>query len=427
MRIAIIGGGIGGMTLALALNDAGFTNIDLFESAPEISELGVGINILPHAVRELAELGLLPPLENAAVPTAELLFYSKHGQRIWREPRGLEAGYNWPQFSIHRGKLIKVLYRAVLKRLGTESIHTGHHLTDFGQNTEGAWADFTDRRDNSARGRFHADLLVACDGIHSTVRAKFFPQEGAAKWNGIIMWRGISEQTPFLSGRSMIMAGHFRRRVVVYPISEPEGASGKAQINWVAEYGTADAQPMPRQDWVHTADAQEAVRPFTRFNLDFLAVPALIRCASTIYKYPMVDRDPLPTWNFRRITLLGDAAHPMYPVGSNGASQAIIDARVLARELAIQPTINEAVASYDGDRRPSTTKIVYANRGGGPEQCMEIVEQRAPEGFSDLADVISPAELEGIAAKYKRTAGFDPVTLNSRPSLSVHDPQRKAN
>ncbi len=421
MRIAIIGGGIGGMSLALALHDAGFTNTDLFESTPEISQLGVGINVLPHAVRELTELGLLRQLENVAVPTRELLFYSKHGQHIWREPRGLEAGYNWPQFSIHRGKLIKVLYQAVLKRLGSERIHTGHHLTDFGQNAAGAWADFMDRRENSAHGRFHADVLVACDGIHSTVRAKFFPQEGAAKWNGIIMWRGISEQTPFLSGRSMIMAGHFRRRVVVYPISEAASPTGEAQINWVAEYGAAEAQPMPRQDWVHTADIQEAVHPFAEFNFDFLAVPALIRSASTIYKYPMVDRDPLPTWNFGRITLLGDAAHPMYPVGSNGASQAIIDARVLARALALQPTVHDAVATYDGERRPSTTKIVYANRGVGPEQCMDIVEQRAPEGFGDLADVISPTELEAISAQYKRIAGFDPATLNSRPSLSIHD------
>ena len=217
----------------------------------------------------------------------------------------------------------------------------------------------------------------------------------------------------------MLMAGYFQRRVVIYPISKRHEDRGQALINWVAEFKVADDQPMPPQDWEHTARLEEALAPFASFSFDFLDVPELMRQAETIYQYPMVDRDPLPTWDFGRVTLLGDAAHPMYPVGSNGASQAIIDARVLARELALQPSIEPAVAAYDAARRPATAAVVRANRKVGPEQCMELVEQRAPNGFTNLDDIISQRELEEISRSYKRTAGFDPDILNNRPSLSI--------
>ena len=419
MKIAIIGGGIGGMTLALSLHDAGLTDVDIYESARTISELGVGINVLPHAVRELTELGLLDGLSAVGIPTGELVFYSKHGQRIWGEPRGRAAGYHWPQFSIHRGELLKVLYQAVADRLGPARVHTGHHLARFGQAAGGAWGEFVDRAKKAATPRVEADLLVACDGVHSVVRQQLYPDEGPPKWNGITMWRGVSVGKPFLSGRTMLMAGYFQRRVVVYPISKRHEDRGQAFINWVAEFKVADDQPMPPQDWAHTARLEEALAPFASFTFDFLDVPALMRQAETIYQYPMVDRDPLQSWDFERVTLLGDAAHPMYPVGSNGASQAIIDARVLARELALQPSIERAVAAYDAARRPATAAVVQANRQVGPEQCMELVEQRAPNGFTNLDDVISQRELEEISRSYKRTAGFDPDVLNNRPSLSV--------
>ena len=233
------------------------------------------------------------------------------------------------------------------------------------------------------------------------------------------MWRGLTVGEPFLSGRTMIVAGHFRRRVVTYPISQRHDDEGRVLLNWVAEFKNADDQPMPRQDWEHTARVEDVLEPFGSYIFDFLDVPAVIRGAEVIYQYPMVDRDPLPTWNFGRVTLLGDAAHPMYPVGSNGASQAIIDARVLARELALKPSIEAAIAGYDAQRRPATTAVVQANRSVGPEQCMEIVEQRAPNGFTNLDDIVSKQDLEEISRAYKRTAGFDPDILNSRPSLSV--------
>lgn len=423
MKIAIVGGGIGGMTLALSLHDAGITDVDVYESTPAVQELGVGINVLPHAVRELTELGLLDGLSSVGIPTAELVFYSKHGQRIWAEARGIAAGYNWPQFSIHRGELLSVLHRAVSDRLGPTRIHSGHHLVRFGQEANGpVWSECIDRSTDTPLGRFEADLLIACDGVHSVVRKKLYPDEGPPKWNGITMWRGVTVGPPFLSGRTMMMAGHFRRRVVVYPISKQHEDQGRALINWVAEFKVTEDQPMPRQDWKHIAQLEEVLAPFTSYTFDFLDVPAIIRGAEVIYQYPMVDRDPLPTWNFGRVTLLGDAAHPMYPVGSNGASQAIIDARILSRELAQQPSIEKAVAAYDAERRPATAAVVLANRKVGPEQCMEIVEKRAPDGFTNLDDVIKPQELEEISFAYKRTAGFDPETLNTRQSLSVLKP-----
>jgi 2-polyprenyl-6-methoxyphenol hydroxylase-like FAD-dependent oxidoreductase len=421
MKVAIAGGGIGGLTLALALSDAGIKDVYVYESAPAIKELGVGINILPHATRELAELGLLEDLYSVAIPTEELAYYSKHGQRIWSEPRGLAAGYKWPQFSIHRGDLTTLLYRAVVKRLGESHVLTGHHLARFGQKGETTWAEFIGKGTGGTVGNVEADVLVACDGVHSTVRRTFYPDEGPPKWNGITMWRAVTEGKPFLTGRSMIMAGSFARRVVVYPISKKHEDRGEALINWVAELKTADDQPMPVQDWEFLANREDVLKPFQSFKFDFLNVPEMIEGAQIIYQYPMVDRDALPGWNRGRIVLLGDAAHPMYPVGSNGASQAIIDARVLARQLALQSTPEEALTAYDAERRPATAAVVAANRKVGPEICMEIVEERAPEGFSNVDDIISHSELELISSRYKVTAGFDPEILNKRVSLSVRE------
>jgi 5-methylphenazine-1-carboxylate 1-monooxygenase len=424
VRVAIAGGGIGGMALALSLHAAGFHEVDVYESASSVKELGVGINVLPHATRELTELGLLDELYALAIPTRELACYSRHGQRIWSEPRGIAAGYRWPQFSVHRGTLLGVLYRAVVERLGPERVHAGHHLSRFEQDADGVSVDFVDRASGESRSRVEADVLVGCDGIHSVVRQAFFPNQGPPKWNGITMWRAVTEGAPFLSGRTMVMVGPSGRQMIVYPISRQHEAGGKALINWVAGFKNAPHQPMPTQDWQHTARLEDVLEPFKSFIFEFLDVPALIRGAHTIYQYPMVDRDPLPTWNFGRVTLLGDAAHPMYPVGSNGASQAIIDARVLARELALRCSIEEAIAAYDAERRPQTAGVVLSNRKGGPEKCIGIVEQRAPDGFVDLDAVISREELEDIARSYKRVAGFDPEVLNNRPSLSVgqHSP-----
>jgi 2-polyprenyl-6-methoxyphenol hydroxylase-like FAD-dependent oxidoreductase len=425
MKVAIVGGGIGGMALALALVDAGIHDVDVYESAPAIRELGVGINVLPHGVRELVELGLLDELSAVGIRTAEFFYYSKRGQRIWGEPLGVAAGYSWPQFSIHRGELLRVLYKAVIGRLGTQRIHTDHHLVRFGPaHSGGAWAEFVSRGAGAIVGRAEADLLVGCDGVHSTVRRTLHPDEGPPRWNGITMWRGVTLGEPVLSGRAMINAGSSQQRVVVYPISKVQEDQGRALINWVATLKTAVDAVMPPQDWTYVARREEVLEAFAAYVFDFLDMPALIRGADEVYQYPMVDRDPLPSWDFGRVTLLGDAAHPMHPVGGNGASQAIVDARVLAWELALQPSIEAAIGAYDAERRPATAALVQSNRRAGPHRCQDLVEERAPDGFTDLTDVVTAQELEHIADEYKRIAGFDMDRLNHRPSLSVRQVPR---
>lgn len=420
MKVAIVGGGIGGMSLALSLMAARIEDIDIYESSSDIRELGVGINVLPHAVRELDELGLLGELSAVGILTADFSYYSRLGQRIWDEPLGIAAGYHWPQVSIHRGALLGVLYRAVTARLGAHRLHTGHHLARFGQGEAGTvWAEFVDRATGSPVDRVEADLVVGCDGIHSAVRRTLHPGEGPPRWNGVTMWRGTTLGKPFLSGRSMVNAGSTRQRVVVYPVSRMEEEHGRSLINWVATRKVAGSQQMPPQDWTYVAPKEEVLEPFASFAFDFLDVPALIRGAEVVYRYPMVDRDPLPTWDFGRVTLLGDAAHPMHPVGGNGASQAIIDGRVLARELALQSSIEAAVHAYDQHRRPATGALVQSNRRAGPHRCQDLVEERAPDGFTDLSEVVTNQELEEIAGEYKRTAGFEIDRLNSRPSLGV--------
>ena len=418
MQVAIVGGGIGGMALALSLHAGGIEHVDVYESAPVIRELGVGINLLPHSVRELSELGLLDDLLRVGIATAEYVYFTKRGERIWHEPLGMAAGYHWPQVSIDRGVLLGMLHRAVVERLGAQHIHSGHHLDRFQQEPDCVRAEFVDRATGTPVSRVEADLLVGCDGIHSVTRRVFYPDEGPPKWNGVTMWRGVTESAPFLSGRTMINCGSSKQRVVIYPISRAAEENGQARINWVATMRTADGGPMPPQDWTFAADRNDLLDAFKSFTFDSLDVPALIRDAEVIYQYPMVDRDPLPSWAFGQVTLLGDAAHPMHPVGGNGASQAIIDARELARELVVQPTIEAAIAAYDSDRRPATAAVVQSNRRAGPHRCQDLVEERAPDGFTILHDVVSEAELTAIADEYKQTAGFEIARLNDRPSLS---------
>ena len=412
MRIVVVGGGIGGQTLALALHDAGLDDVIVLEAAPTVGELGVGINVLPHAVRELDELGLLGDLDAVAVRTAELVYHNRFGQRIWAEPRGVAAGYRWPQLSIHRGELLGVLHRHVVDRLGADVVRTGCSALSARPAEQGA-SPAVELVDGEV---IEGDVVIGCDGVHSAVRASLHPDEGPPRWNGVTMWRGTTWSDPFLSGATMIMAGVVARRMVVYPIRRD---GDRVLVNWVAEVRTDDGRPMPRQDWDHRVDRAEVVAHFADFTFDWLDVPELIRCADHVYQYPMVDRDPLDRWGAAGITLLGDAAHPMYPIGSNGASQAIIDARVLARALALETDVDAALAEYEGERRPVTAKVVLANREVGPELSMELVAERAPDGFERLDDVISHAELAEISARYRRLAGFDPDVLNHRPSLSV--------
>ncbi|GAB4363346.1 MAG: flavin-dependent oxidoreductase [Kiloniellaceae bacterium] len=415
MTVLVAGAGIGGLTLALSLHQAGVP-VRVFESSAALKPLGVGINLLPHAVRELDELGLLGRLDALGVRTAELAYYSKRGQLIWSEPRGEAAGYRWPQFSIHRGKLQMMLLDAAQERLGADAVVTGRHLEAWEETAGGIRARFTDKAGGGGDVTATGSLLIGADGIHSALRRRLYPDEGAPIWNGAILWRGTARARPYLTGRSMIMAGHEFQKFVAYPISHP-GEDGKATINFIAERKFAADHAWRREDWNRPGDLADFLPQFEDWRFDWLDVPALIRAAEAVYEYPMVDRDPLPRWTEGRATLLGDAAHAMYPIGSNGASQAILDARVLTREVLARGLTADALAAYEAERRPATAKIVLANRQNGPEQVMQRVEELAPEGFARVEEVMTPGELEATAQGYKRLAGFDKDTLNSRPSI----------
>jgi 5-methylphenazine-1-carboxylate 1-monooxygenase len=419
MTVLIIGGGIGGLTTALSLHQIGVP-CRIFESVPKVEPLGVGINTLPHAVRELTELGLQDALAQTAIPTMGLAYYSKRGQPIWSEPRGLAAGYNWPQFSIHRGELQMILLAAVTDRLGRDAIFTNHHLTRFEESASGVRAHFIDKRSGQSLPSHEGSLLIAADGIHSSVRVHLYPKEEPPIWNGAIMWRGISRSRPFLDGRTMIMAGHEFQKFVCYPLSREALEKGESVINWIAERKFKPNAEWRREDWNRPGKLDDFLPAFEDWRFDWLDVPELIKTASACFEYPMVDRDPLPRWSHGRVTLLGDAAHPMYPIGSNGASQAILDARVLAREIKVKGPTAVALENYEAERRPATSRIVLANRGNGPETVMQLVEQRAPDGYSRIEDVLTRAELEDAAAGYKRIAGFDQEQLNARgPIVAV--------
>ena len=416
MTVLIAGGGIGGLTLALSLHQIG-VSAKVFESVPELKPLGVGINVLPHAVRELIELGLLDRLEASGVRTRELAYFSKHGKPIWSEPRGTEAGYKWPQFSIHRGTLQQILLDAATERLGAENILTSHHLSDWSETQSGVRADFIDKATGKSAGSHDGALLIAADGIHSAVREKLYPSEGPPIWNGRILWRGITSSDAFLSGRTLIMAGHESLKFVCYPISKQADANGNFQINWIAERHMPPTYQWRREDYNRTARTEEFLPWFADWKFDWLDVPGLIRNCPHAYEYPLVDRDPVPQWTFGLTTLMGDAAHPMYPIGSNGASQAILDARVITREILAHGPTRAALIAYEAERRPATSDLVMLNRRNGPEQVMQLVEERAPDGFDVVTDVLSLAEMQDITTNYKRVAGFQVEGLNAKPPI----------
>ncbi|MGJ4918376.1 flavin-dependent oxidoreductase [Bradyrhizobium oligotrophicum] len=405
MKAIIVGGGIGGLTTALMLRARGI-DCELFEQADAIRELGVGINTLPHAIRELAQLGLLDRLDEVAIRTYELFYLTRRGQEVWHETRGLDAGHDVPQFSIHRGRLQSVIHQAVMQRLGPETVHTGCRLGAFTQDEGGVTAYFFDRTGahvHTARG----DVLIGADGIHSKVRQTLFPNEGAPCWNGLMLWRGATDWPVFLTGRSMIIAGGLNAKAVIYPIAE--GSSPASRLtNWavLVRIGDANTAPPRREDWSRLGKADELMPHVNGFSIPQVDFAAMVRATPEFWEYPCCDRDPLPYWSSGRVTLLGDAAHPMYPVGSNGASQAILDARALADALARSEHPRQALMTYEQKRLPMTAEIVASNRRGGPEGVIDAVEQLAPQGFSDINTILNYEAREGIVRGYASRAGF---------------------
>ncbi|MFE3214060.1 FAD-dependent monooxygenase [Streptomyces antimycoticus] len=400
MSVLIAGAGIGGLAAALSLHAAG-VGTAVVESAREIRPLGVGINLLPHAVRELIELGLGDELAAIGVATAENVYADRSGRRVFTEPRGVAQGYRWPQYSVHRGELQRLLLAAVRERLGAEAVRTGARVVGFDDSAErtgpgkrgGVRVRILDRATGTVE-ESAARALIGADGLHSAVRAALHPQDGPLLWSGIRMWRGTTRAEPFLTGRSMVIVRDGDAELVAYPI-------GGGRVNWVGQVRVSEPGPLTGDAaWNRVGRLADVLPYFDHWRLGWLDVPGLLVNCGEILEYPMVDREPLPWWGSGRVTLLGDAAHPMYPVGANGASQAVVDARVLARELARTGDVPTALARYETERREATAAVVRANRA------MNRAGARTPE------------ELARVTDTYRGTTGGDVRTLNARASLS---------
>ena len=416
--VIIVGGGIGGLTLALMLHDRGI-RARVYEAAPEIRPIGVGISLLPHASKELGLLGLTEALGDVAVTTKESCFFNRFGQFVYSEPVGRHAGYDWPQFQIHRGDLQQVLYRALCDRLpdGAEPVLTGHRCTGTDSSGRSATAHFVDSGTGRALPSAAGAAVIGCDGIHSVVRRQFFPDEGPPVYSGVNMWRGTTTWEPFLSGSTYLRAGWLTvGKMVIYPIRHNVDSQGRQMVNWVAEVQT---DRYNEQDWNRVGRLEDFHHVFADWTFDWLDVAGLIRGAEQILEYPMVDRDPLPRWTHGRVTLLGDAAHPMYPRGSNGAGQAILDARALADCLNSRLSIPEALQAYEEQRLASTSAVVHASRSAPPDVILKTVHERTGDRpFGRIEEVITAEEMASLSDSYKRVAGYDRESVASQgPSL----------
>ena len=409
--VLIIGGGIGGLTLALELHEAGIP-CRILEAAPDIKAIGVGINILPHAQRELTRLGLEPALAALAVETKEAAFYNRFGQHIYTEPLGRAAGYAWPQFSIHRGDLQVTLVDAVVQRLGADRLVRGWRCTGVAGDANGVTAHFADC-DGHALDDQRGGLAVACDGVNSVIRKQFHPDEVEPRYSGVTMWRGVTKMKPVLSGATFVRAGWLNPgKLVMYPIRNNVDADGDQLMNWLAENQTPQRAA---RDWTRKGYLGDFIAPFEDWHWDWIDVPEMFRHAETILEYPMVDQDPLDRWTFGRVTLLGDAAHPMVPRGSNGAGQAILDAKVLTEMLRAHGGA-EALAAYEAARLPATSNVVLTNRVNPPDAILRVVYERTGDRpFERIEDVASRDELVAITDAYKKVAGYDAASLQPVP------------
>ena len=412
-RVIIAGGGIGGFATALTLHQIGVPCL-VVEQVADLKPLGVGINLQPNAVRELMDLGFTTEdMDAFGVPSREWALVGRRGQDIHAEPRGTHAGYHWPQYAAHRGKFHMALYQRFRDLAGDDAIRlgaraTGYHIRDDGRVTVTLE---TGQGAAEATGR----LLIAADGIHSAIRAQMYPDQPPIHWGGAILWRGTSLARPVRTGSSFVGLGDHRHRMVIYPISAADSKSGLALINWIAEVTYDDVSAQDRTGWYRPVDIDDFIHHFEDWTYDWLDVPALIRGADAAYENPMIDRDPVPTWVDGPVALLGDAAHPMYPTGSNGASQAIIDARVLGAKFLSHGVNGAALAAYDAQLCQAVSDVVLRNRGAGPFGLLDMVNDRCGGEFDDIDDIVSPTERSDFMAKYKAAAGFARDTLNAAP------------
>lgn len=412
MTVLIAGGGIAGLTLALTCHQIGVP-FQVFESVSQIRPLGVGINLQPSAVRELMDLGMGTRLDEIGVRTRDYGMYTKKGLHIWTEPRGLWAGYRWPQYSVHRGLLHMMLYEELIARAGPQCVECGWTATGFDNDGEKALLHLRNREGKTQT--VVGDILIGADGIHSALRAQIAPDEGEPVWGGAVLWRGTSRAVPFKTGASMVMVGYSGLRFVSYPISLPDPQTGLATINWIANLNYDPDQHWNKEDWNREAKLEDFLPRFEQMRFDWLDVPGLIRASDKVFEYPMVDRNPLEHWTVGRVSLMGDAAHAAYPVGSNGAGSAIIDARKLGRAFLEAGLTPEALERYESEMRPVTTKVVLTNRVAGPDQILDVVEERCGGTFGNIEEVISSQELAAHAQRYKAIAGYAMDTINAAP------------
>lgn len=408
-KIAVVGGGVAGLGLALSLHQRGIA-CDVYEAVAEVKELGVGITLLPHAMRELSALGVQDRLEAAGIENLESVFFNRWGQYIYREPRGRHAGYPFPEVGIHRGKLHRILYEQAQAVLGPERIHTDHRCVSVEQDEIGATIHFTDSQ-GQRRTPVRADVVIACDGVNSAIRKQFYPDEKMA-FAGINTWRGVTVHKPILTGKSYMRVGSIHTgKMVIYPIADNVDGQGNQLINWMAEI-QREGEGM--NDWNQPGRVSDFEAIFADWRFDWLDVPALIRGAQQILEYPMVDKDPVPRWTFGRVTFMGDAAHPMYPRGSNGAAQGLIDARTLADCVAAADDLTAALQAYDQARVGPTAKVVQTNRSVPPDFInIKVDELSGGRPFGHIDELISQAELREISDNYKRIAGFSQEAVAS--------------
>ncbi|GAB1379616.1 flavin-dependent oxidoreductase [Pararhodobacter aggregans] len=407
-KVLIAGGGIAGLATALTLHQIGVPCVVL-ESVRALKPLGVGINLQPNAVRELYDLGLgAEALDEVGLPAREWALVGLNGNDIYSEPRGTLAGYHWPQYAVHRGRFHMMLYRTVLERLGADSVKLGARVTGYRQDASGVTALLEDGREE--RG----SLLIGADGIHSAIRAQMHPAQPPIHWGGAVMWRGVTRAKPIRTGSSFVGLGTHRHRMVIYPISHP-GPDGLADINWIAEVTWDDPGAHAATGWFRQVEIEDFAHHFDGWTYDWLDVPALIRGGSVAYENPMIDRDPVPTWQDGRVLLLGDAAHAMYPTGSNGASQAIIDARTLGAAMVAQGPTEAALAAFDAQLCGPVSALILRNRGAGPFGLLNLVDERCGGEFDDIDAVIPADERLAFMAGYKKAAGFAIETLNAAP------------
>ena len=421
--VLIAGAGIGGLSTALTLHQIGVRCIVL-EAVETLKPLGVGINLQPNAVRELYDLGIGPEqLDRIGLPAEEWALVGLNGNDVYTEPRGISAGYMWPQYAVHRGKLQMLLLRTATERLGAKAIHTGVEVTRFRNRDDGVTV--LARSPQGAEFQIAGSLLIGADGLHSAVRAQMYPNQPPIQWGGAIMWRGMTPAKPIRTGASFVGLGTHRHRVVFYPISRPRADTGLATINWIAEITVDNSGGWTDSDWNKRINVESVLPHFKNWNYDWLDVPAMLRGADAVFEYPMIDRDPIPTWVDGNTALLGDAAHVMYPTGSNGASQAIIDARVLGASM-VEHGINAgALRAYDEALCADISEVVLRNRGAGPFGLLNILDERCGGVFAHIDDVISRAERDDFMHRYKAAAGFAKDQLNAAPPIIPPGAQAK--